>query len=161
MNCMPPDELRTSRKRVSRRRLTLLILTAAVLLFIFIQSALPRSVSLDESEDLSESFLDPIFRLLGLQPLSQHTVRKTAHVLEFSVLSVLLVLCFRGKLVKSAGAGFLSAFLDESIQLLSGRGALIEDVWIDLIGIAFGLLLGFLFRKAAIALRRRRAKNRD
>ena len=147
-------------KRIPAHRLILLILTAAVLLVIFVHSALPKSVSLDESEELSESILDPLFRLLGLDPPSQHAVRKTAHVLEFAVLSGLFVLCFRGKIVRTVGAGFLTAFLDESLQLLSGRGAEIADVWIDLIGIAIGTAIGFLFRKAVIALRSRRSHHK-
>ncbi len=154
---MQPAETNAGMKRIAKHRLILLIVTAAMLLFIFIHSTLPKSVSLDESEELSESFLDPLFRLLGLEPLSQHTVRKVAHVFEFAVLSGLLVLCFRGHLIKTLSTGFLAAFLDESIQLLCGRGAEIADVWIDLIGIALGAAIGFFFRKAVIAVRRRGA----
>lgn len=37
--------------------------------------------------------------------------------------------------------GHSVAFIDESIQLLSGRRAMIQDVWIDLTGVAAGFLL--------------------
>lgn len=43
--------------------------------------------------------------------------------------------------------GFIAAFIDESIQLLSGRGAMIQDVWIDLTGVAAGFLLCRLILK--------------
>ena len=36
---------------------------------------------------------------------------------------------------------FLVAFTDETIQILSGRGPQIQDVWIDSIGIAVGVIL--------------------
>ncbi len=135
---------RAEGKRLSRKRIALLIVTAAVLLFIFVQSVFPRSLSLDESETFSEGFLDPIFRLFGLDPLSQTAVRKAAHILEFTALSFLLALCFRGNAIKSFGAGFATAFLDESLQLLSDRGAMLTDVWIDLIGVALGTAIGTL-----------------
>lgn len=148
-------------RRISKRRKVLLAGTTLVLVFIFVQSILPQSVSADESGWVTEKILGPIFRQFGSQPPSQHAVRKAAHVLEFAVLSALLLLCFRGNVLNCVGAGFSSAFLDESLQMLSGRGAEIGDVWIDLIGIAAGTLLGLLIRKAALALRDRKAKNTD
>ena len=116
--------------------------------FIFVQSVLPKSVSSDESGWLLEHVLNPIAKRLGLRPFSNQTVRKIAHVIEFLVLSGLLVFCFCGRIAVSGGVSFLTAFLDESIQLLSGRGAQITDVWIDLIGVAVGTALGFLILKA-------------
>lgn len=148
-------------RRISKRRKVLLAGTTLVLVFIFVQSILPQSVSADESGWVTEKILGPIFRQFGSQPPSQHAVRKAAHVLEFAVLSALLLLCFRGNVLNCVGAGFSSAFLDESLQMLSGRGAEIGDVWIDLIGIVAGTLLGLLIRKAALALRDRKAKNTD
>ena len=47
-------------------------------------------------------------------------------------------------MTKGFFTGFAAAFLDESIQLFSDRGAEIRDVWIDLIGVASGVLIGFL-----------------
>ena len=135
-------------KGMSVRRRLLLIATGLVLLFIFVQSLLPQSVSADESSWLTEKILDPIAFFFGLGPVSHQIVRKLAHIFEFAVLSVLLTLICRGKAVKSFGFGFLFAFLDESVQLLSDRGAQLSDVWIDLIGVALGTLLGLLLWKA-------------
>lgn len=131
-------------RRIPARRIILWIITGAVLAFIFTQSLFPQSLSAEESGWLTEKVLNPLLQSFGMQPLSQQTVRKLAHVFEFTVLSLLLSLCFYGNPVKSAGLGFTAAFLDESIQLLSGRGAQITDVWIDLIGVAAGTLIGLL-----------------
>lgn len=40
---------------------------------------------------------------------------------------------------------FTVAFLDESIQILSGRGSLISDIWVDLIGVVIGIVVGKVF----------------
>ncbi|MBQ6235021.1 MAG: VanZ family protein [Clostridia bacterium] len=145
-------------RRLSRKRIVLLIATGLMLVFIFGQSAFPKTVSAEESGLLVENVLNPLFELLGFRPLSQNVVRKIAHVAEFAILSVLLALCFRGQIIKSAGTGFAAAFLDESIQLLSERGALITDVWIDLIGVAIGSVLGLLIVRLRLRSSKRRQK---
>ena len=137
---MRQDEAR----RISTGRIILLIATGLVTAFIFLQSLLPQGQSAQESGWFTEHIVNPLFRLLGMELTGDSIVRKIAHVTEFAVLSVLLVFCFRGQIIKSAGLGFTAAFLDESIQLLSDRGALISDVWIDLIGVAAGSLFGYL-----------------
>ncbi|MBR6040477.1 MAG: VanZ family protein [Clostridia bacterium] len=144
--------------RLSGKRIALLIATGLTLVFIFGQSMLPQSVSAEESGWLTENVLNPVLDLLGIGPLTHHMVRKIAHVAEFTILSVLLTLCFRGQIVKSAGAGFAAAFLDESIQLLSGRGASITDVWIDLIGVAIGSVLGLLIVQLRLSHSKQRQK---
>ena len=139
--------------RCPGKRIALLIVTGLILAFIFGQSMLPQSVSAEESGWLTDQVLNPLLDLLGFGPITNHAVRKIAHVTEFAILSILLTFSFRGQIVKSAGVGFAAAFLDESIQLLSGRGALISDVWIDLIGVATGSLIGL---SAYCIIRRRR-----
>lgn len=51
----------------------------------------------------------------------------------------------------SAACSWLIAFLDETIQIFSGRGPMIQDVWLDLSGAVCGalliLLICFLRRK--------------
>lgn len=136
--------LRAEGKHLSGRRITVLVVTGLVLAFIFVQSMLPQMVSANESGWVTEKILKPVFRLFGMKPPTHHFVRKLAHVTEFAALSALLVLCFLGEAFKSVCVAFAAAFSDESIQLLSGRGASITDVWIDLIGIAIGTLFGML-----------------
>lgn len=144
-------------RRLSRKRIILLIATGLMLVFIFGQSLLPKNISAEESGWLTDKVLNPLLNLLGIKPLTYNLVRKIAHVTEFTVLSVLLTLCFRGQIVRSIGVGFTAAFVDESLQLLSGRGALITDVWIDLIGVAIGFVLGLLI----VRLRLRSSKCRQ
>lgn len=141
-------------KRCSSKRIILLIVTGLVLVSIFVQSSLPKRISAEESGWFADYLLDPLFQFLGLDRLGDHAIRKAAHVTEFAILSALLALCFRGQAVKSAGFGFAAAFLDESIQLLSERGALVSDIWIDLIGIVTGSVLGWLIWRA---IRKRRS----
>lgn len=144
--------------RLSGKRIALLIATGLTLVFIFGQSMLPQSVSAEESGWLTENVLNPVLDLLGIGPLTHHMVRKIAHVTEFAILSMLLTLFFRGQIVKSAGVGFAAAFLDESIQLLSGRGASVTDVWIDLIGVAIGSVLGLLIVQLRLSHSKHRQK---
>ncbi len=131
-------------RHISGKRAIVLIVTALMFAFIFVQSLLPQGVSANESAWLTDRILNPLLKTFGIGPISHRTVRKIAHVLEFAVLSFMLTICFRGRIVNSIGIGFSAAFLDESLQLLSGRGASIADVWIDLIGVAAGSAFGFL-----------------
>ena len=142
--------------RLSGKRIALLIATGLMFVFIFGQSLLPQSVSAEESGWLTENILNPLLNPLGIGPLTHHMVRKIAHITEFAILSFLLALCFRGQIVKSAGIGLTTAFLDESIQLLSGRGASITDVWLDLIGVTIGSVLGLLIVRLRLGRSKRR-----
>lgn len=145
-------------RRLSTKRIILLIATALVLLFIFVQSLLPQSISAEESGWFREKILNPIASFFGIEPLSHAAVRKLAHVFEYTVLAALLVLTLRNQIVKSFGLGFTAAFLDESLQALTGRGSQLTDVWIDLCGVALGTLIGFLIWKA-YCRRRNTSKN--
>ena len=136
-------------KRVPTRRIILWIVTALVLVFIFGQSILPEDLSAEESGWFRTHIMEPLFGFVGLPTPSHQLVRKMAHVFEFAVLSALLMFCFRGKLLRCAFTAFTAAFLDESLQLLTARGAQIQDVWVDLIGVALGTLIGFLLYKTA------------
>ena len=44
----------------------------------------------------------------------------------------------------SSGCAWLVAFLDETIQIFSGRGPMIQDVWLDLAGALCAILLVLL-----------------
>ncbi len=145
-----------TKPRIPFRRVLLWSVTILVLLFIFGQSILPEDLSAEESGWFCVHILMPLFGWFGLKPPSHALVRKMAHVFEFAVLAALAVFCLRGRFQRSFFAGFIAAFLDESIQLLTHRGAQIQDVWIDLIGVALGTLLGLLLYK--VADRSRQAK---
>ncbi len=47
-------------------------------------------------------------------------------------------------LPSAALSGFFAGFLDETIQLFTGRGAQISDVWLDFAGVSAGVLVACL-----------------
>ena len=126
-----------------RKRIVLALIAVLILLFIWGQSMLPVKSSSAESGWLKDKIINPLLRLVGLGPLSSHAVRKAAHVVEFFALSLFTILFFRGSVLCAVPICFAAAFLDETIQLFSDRGAQVQDVWIDLIGVALGAALGW------------------
>jgi len=114
------------------------------LLFIWAQSIVPQSLSRNESLWLTTHVINPILHLLGLTSVEDEAVRKAAHITEFVLLSVFMMQWWKGRLGPVFSGGLIVAFLDESIQLFSGRGAQIQDIWIDLIGVVVGMAVGGL-----------------
>ena len=108
--------------------------------FILIQSMIPESKSDHESLWFTSHVINPILSRFGIIA-DKDIVRKIAHAVEFCVLALILSLWWK-KPVRSFYAGFTLAFLDESLQVITGRGALITDIWIDLIGVAVGVIIG-------------------
>ena len=75
-------------------------------------------------------------------------MRKLAHFTEFAVLGALLLLltaaAFRVRLQSVVNCLFfllLAALTDETIQIFTGRGPQVQDVWLDFAGGAAGLLV--------------------
>lgn len=126
----------------------LLILTLA---FIWGHSCMPITDSAAESGRVT-AWLTPLFELfVGQGNVTDHLVRKLAHFTEFAALGLQLLLLRREKTwigaLRSVESGFLAAFFDESIQLLSARGAQISDVWLDTFGAAFGVVVAYMVGK--------------
>lgn len=113
--------------------------------FILIHSMIPESKSAHESLWFTEQVLNPLLLRFGIIA-DKDIIRKIAHVVEFCVLALILSLWWK-KPVRSFYAGFTLAFLDESLQVITGRGALITDIWIDLIGVGIGTGIGTLLLK--------------
>ncbi len=136
-------------------------LTACMLLFAFIHSAMPADVSEDESGSVL-SFLQTLFNYFGLNAeLTDHIVRKSAHFIEYAVIGGLLMTCAysfnRYRPHKYSFqvlfAGLASAVVDETIQLnVTGRSGQISDVLLDFSGVLFGAILMYIifavYRKA-------------
>ena len=127
-----------------------------MLLFIWGQSLLPRELSAEESGWFTTHIINPLLGLFGLS-VKGALVRKLAHVTEYTILSILLTVLFRGNVKRVLPLGFAAAFLDESIQILSKRGAMIQDVWIDLLGV----LIGYILTAVPMRLRRNRNSKQD
>lgn len=108
-----------------------------------------KTASSNESSFIKEEVVEPIYETITGKPELDFDVRKLAHVIEFTVLGleVSLLFCFDNLflgIAKTYAFCALIAFLDETIQILSNRGPMIQDVWIDLIGVSIGLIIGFI-----------------
>ena len=129
-------------------RMAVLAVIGLTLSFIFLQSAKSVAESSSDSAAVTD-FLSRIFSedgLLGAFILGN--VRKLAHFFEYGVLGVecavyvLLLLESRGRgFAASVVFSVMAALLDETIQIFSGRGPMIADVWLDVLG--FVTLGGF------------------
>ncbi len=125
-----------------------LVLTAALILltagFIFAQSLPEPAVSDVRSEAVKEAVQPVVEPVLG--EITNNFVRKTAHFIEFGVLGAeLAVLVFltgkRGYFVHAAFFAVLAALTDETIQIFTGRGPQVEDIWLDIAGAVCGMIL--------------------
>lgn len=109
---------------------------------------MPISVSAAESGHVMGWLAPFIEAFVGKGNVTDHLVRKLAHFTEFAALGFQIRLLWRKSgwiaVARSIECGFFAAFLDESIQLLSARGAQISDVWLDTAGVAFGIAVAIL-----------------
>ena len=127
--------------RKSTLKFTLLVFILLTVAFIFTQSLLPSEVSSSESEGV-KGFLSTIFPPdTPLGEFISQNVRKIAHFVEFGILGAELTLFAifftaneRKYLPLSQLVSFFVAFFDETLQIFSGRGPMISDVWLDFCG---------------------------
>ena len=124
-------------------RCLLCALIFATLSFIFINSLFPPSVSSEESETVSGIIAQIFPPDTPFGTFITENIRKIAHFLEFGLLGIevaIYVALFKRKTAMWAPVsqifGFFVAFIDETLQIFSGRGAMIEDVWLDIFGFA-------------------------
>lgn len=131
---------------MDRRRIVPAVFLVLLLIFIWGQSLLPRSASNAQSSFLALR----IAEWLGRDPsYVNRIVRKCAHLIEFAALGFVLTRLFGQRkwyLPICVAVGFSVAFLDETIQIFSGRGSAIADVWLDLCGVVLGTAVGALLR---------------
>ena len=118
-----------------------LILVLICIGFILIHSAIPEIKSAHESAWITERVINPFLSQFGIAA-DTIIVRKVAHGIEFGILTIVIFFCFKKQPVRSFYFGFTLAFLDESLQVITGRGALVTDIWVDLIGVAIGMSIG-------------------
>ena len=121
--------------------IALICLICATVAFIFIQSMLSPTASGAESGAVRR-FLETFFsydRPIGAFVLNN--LRKIAHFAEYGILGIeisLYVCLFADDRMRIAPytviLGHGVAFIDETIQIFSGRGPAILDVWIDTLG---------------------------
>lgn len=146
----------------TKRKTTALILTLLLLCNLgFIWGNF--LVSKAESRDLSLNVLHllPGFlqALIPDEEMLLHLVRKAAHFTEFACLGGLsagLLALFRKVSFHPVAhlfcGGFFVAAVDETIQIFTGRGSQLQDVWLDFAGFSAGIVLVLAVR--AIACRK-------
>jgi len=121
-------------------------LALAVMLAAWLFSALPPNASQAQSGWLMAF----ISKFLGVE-VGELLLRKLAHFTEYLVLGTFMGLGITqlGRRERSflvaLGLALPAAVIDETIQVFSGRGPSIIDVWIDVAGAAAGLLITRLF----------------
>ncbi len=132
-----------------------ILLTIMIMVFIFIQSALPA----DLSEVESGVIVKMISGLLGTDSeRTSFVVRKCAHFTEYLCLGVSLSWTVRDLAVRPGKVPFaLSSWIigtvyavtDELHQaFVPGRSCELRDVVIDSVGVAAGVLVLFILKKA-------------
>lgn len=142
---------------------------------IFTQSLL-SPVASDHESNLVHHFLAEYISGFATGRFVLANLRKCAHFVEYAVLGFevfaflwstsgnpteLLSLRMRRRALHRSGAlGVFLALVDETLQIFSGRGPMIADVWLDYAGYLFGgiflLLLAWL---AKTSNRKKKAKN--
>lgn len=117
-----------------------MLLILATLTFIFVQSMLPPNKSQAESDKVGEILGEIISPDTPTGDYVQNNIRKIAHFTEFFILGCevsIYVILFMPRIkwaVLSLPTALLVAFFDESIQIFSGRGPSVTDIWIDFFG---------------------------
>ena len=132
---------------MNRKQIWIIVAIILLLAFIWGQSMLPVKSSGSESRWLLREVINPALKALGLRPMTHNTLRKCAHVFEYTILALAASFVWRGKIVGLMGAGMFVALCDETVQIFSRRGSLVKDIWIDMIGIVLGTLLGWLLTR--------------
>ena len=106
-----------------------------------------------ESEYFTELLTPALELIFGKGGVTGALVRKLGHYGEYALLGLEMGI-YMNLLIKQLtywyprrkgfaicmGCAFAAAFIDETIQIFSGRGPAIVDVWIDLAGAASSLL---------------------
>lgn len=138
---------------------TILVL---LLCFIWGHSMMSADASSEESGTWA-AFLIPILKnIVGEKLATEHLVRKMAHFSEYAVFGFVMAIRMKQTrkldikmIARSEEASFITAFIDESIQVFSGRGPMITDVWIDSCGAFTGILVATII----LLISDRRKKN--
>lgn len=134
-------------------------------LFIFSQSLLGISASQKESGSVLKAVSPVLEVFVGRGNVTDHLVRKLAHFTEFFTLGAELsaLLWVRGSVgaqryLNGIFIGAAVALCDETVQLFTGRGSQVQDVWLDIFGAVCGLLFVALLRALVTAIKTRRSK---
>ena len=130
-------------KDLFRAKRLLIILMCVTVTSFFVQSMLPPEISSAESDAVSGilELIIPSDTVVGR--FVHSNVRKIGHFLEFGIFGAecaIYIFAFTKRrcfdfLVAAVGALFIG-LIDETVQIFSGRGPQISDVWLDFFGFA-------------------------
>ena len=151
-----------------RRVGTILLCLLALLCtaFIWSNSAKPAVESSGQSLQIL-AHIQGLLLSLGFDQEILHTlVRKAAHVAEFALLAALWT-GFAGRMWRTDrkfallfpfAACLVTALADETIQLgFEGRAGMIQDLWVDLIGVVLGIafagVVAVIFKRTKVRKR--------
>lgn len=122
------------------------------LMFIFSNSSVDTETSKQQSGRIVELVKDIMGSLLSIEDDQlTHIVRKTAHFVEYCALGFEFALlafylsfgCKIRDVIYAASVSLLTANIDELIQLYSGRGSMVSDVFLDFGGALAGIFIGY------------------
>ena len=140
----------------------LLVISLITLAVIWGHSMMPPSVSSDESGFVMK-IIEPFLEIfVGRGSVTEHLVRKLGHFTEYTIFGVELAFLsavfpemlrtFKRRFAGVIFTAFTAAFIDETIQIFSGRGPMITDVWIDIAGAVLGsgavLIIQFIISRS-------------
>lgn len=123
-------------------------------LSFFIQSALPPEASSAESDAVSDAIEPIIPSDTEIGEVVHSNIRKIGHFVEFGLLGIETALFFffytkkrTKELLCCLFSALFIALIDETVQIFSGRGPEISDVWLDFSGfsVLFFVSLGLIF----------------
>ncbi|MBE5736785.1 MAG: VanZ family protein [Clostridiales bacterium] len=140
---------------MSKKRVVAIIINSILivlnLIFIWGNSCMSTESSSQSSNGVYETIKPVLDATLGEGVVTHSVFRKTAHFIEFCCFGFLVSLLFAliygikvKKLVEIFFIGLLVAVIDESLQILSKRGADVADVLLDYCGYIFGVGILFL-----------------
>lgn len=138
--------------KVIKKVLIIAVCIAIVLTlwFIFSNSLKPSNESLKTSEGVYEQVKEPIEAVVGKGKVTHSIFRKMAHVFEFFVLGLEVALLFTlilglklKNLIWTFIFGVSVAIIDESLQNISKRTASVTDVFIDIAGFTFAVIISY------------------
>lgn len=146
------------KKTIKWLKIALILLMACTVAFIFVNSALPPEQSSEQSDAVGNFIGQIIPPDTDLGAFVQQYLRKIAHFTEYGLLGIeiaLYILAFERKravVLHSIAVPFAVGLIDESIQMASGRGPSIGDVWIDVGGFFTFSLLCYGIAGVAVAI---------
>jgi len=143
--------MKVSNKDKVKRILRIMIIVTIA--FAWVHSSMGTTESAEESGAVFDLIAPMLRFLLPDAWVTEHFIRKLAHFTEYAALGLELgayMLITRERIKRLPAprffvnvwmTGLFIAFIDETIQIFSGRGPMIADVWVDMSGYSVGMLI--------------------